>query len=317
MPQMRHNLPLFLVICLTLCSVRVVVGSRKRKSTTSLFLIDTHNRADVVLPKNQNAMILCPPRKRVTARPKEPVPEKFSRWMERGNYEKIVPFCGKPEGETWKHLWPLITTPDHYANLFRSLNAHEKLPSFLVYGNWTLARIAIIEFRFRSEYYIKNETVDNAVTLSLNEDQHERAIGLLEAMQRRCVVRDGPNWQQGKLGRFESFLRNFFGSLGSKENIISIKRFLTLYGEVLNKRYRGVFESFCKSLAFCLKVQLWDSSAQKLLSDLIGQSFTLTPSAFARGFLSCGHDTCQPTFLEYSWREAVAEGLEGKCSRWR
>ena len=48
--------------------------------------------------------------------------------------------------------------------------------------------------------------------------------------------------------------------------------------------------------------------------DLAGQPSLLTPVAFARGFLYCSGDTDRANLIKYGYKEAIEEGLKGKCS---
>ena len=58
--------------------------------------------------------------------------------------------------------------------------------------------------------------------------------------------------------------------------------------------------------------QLDDPAPQKLLIDLVGQPYLLTPTACAGGFLLYSDDTSRANFIEYGYKEAIEEGLKEK-----
>ena len=64
-----------------------------------------------------------------------------------------------------------------------------------------------------------------------------------------------------------------------------------------------------------LRRQLDNLDSQKLLIDLVGQPFLLTPPAFAEGFLHLADDTSRVNFVEYGYKEAIEEGLKEEYPR--
>ena len=98
-PKMRYNSHLFHFTCLVLCLARVVVSSRKRKST-AITLRDTHNNVEAVQLRghSSSAMVLVPPRNHVIPLTKYSIPYMLQKWMDEGEYGKIVELCDKGNG---------------------------------------------------------------------------------------------------------------------------------------------------------------------------------------------------------------------------
>ena len=76
-------------------------------------------------------------------------------------------------------VYPLVTTLKHYNGLFWYFENYGMLAGFLVYGKMTLVKRVIVEIK--GNYcgkYIPICHVEEAIIVSINENKHERAIGL-------------------------------------------------------------------------------------------------------------------------------------------
>ena len=81
-------------------------------------------------------------------------------------------------------------TIEHFEGLFKCLECHGMLAGFLVHGDTTLVKTAIVEFKFTvSYYYIKWDHAHIAIALFPNEDCHDRVVGVLEALQERYATK--------------------------------------------------------------------------------------------------------------------------------
>lgn len=245
---------------------------------------------------------------------------RFKEFIEKKQYDRITKL-GKniDNDEFFKHLCPLLTTLEHYKGLAGCLKRRGMIPTFLVYGDMELAREAIAKFEeYDTKCCIERHHKYSALTLSLNNNMHDRFINLLVAIYENCVK----NYRREKLkygsryGHLEDayffgiFLDNFFGHYAPEKNSRPLKRFLTLCREGLQKEHPILFESFCLELVQYLRFHITNPDTQKLFVDLIGQPFLLTSTAFVKAFLvsSSMHNDY---LILYGWREAIKEGLEG------
>ena len=297
---MRYNSHPLHFTCLIFCLARVVVSSRKRKST-AFTLRDTHNNVEAVQPRSHSsAMALVLPRNHVNVPlTKHSIPYMLQKWMGEGEYGKIVELCGKKNGKFWKYVWPLITTYEHYETLFEHLKQHKMLPSFFAHGNMTLVQRAMAEGDDSSKLQIEQNFTLDAICMCIKEDKYERAIDLMRAEQEIHENDDD----------FDEFMYDLLSKFTPGSNRASLKRFLTLYGGQFSESYPDIFEVFCGKLAFASKEWYSDPSTKKPLVDLIGQPSILAPTALATELLM--EDGHQIEFIEYGWNETIAEGLRG------
>ena len=240
---MRYNTHLFHFTCLVLCLARVVVSSRKRKSTAPI-LRDTHNNVEAVqLRGHSNAMVLFPPRNHVIPLTKHSAPYMLQKWMDEGEYGKIVELCDKKNGEYWKYVWPIITTLDHFKGLFEHLKQRNMIPDFLAHGNMALVQRAMAERDDNGKFQIKQDFILDAISLCIKEGKYERATDLMKAGQERHEDDDD----------FDEFMYDLFDRFTPGSGRASLKRFLTLHSKQFSEKYPDIFEIFCEKLVFASK----------------------------------------------------------------
>ena len=187
------------------------------------------------------------------------------------------------------------------------------LPSFLVQGSMELVRRAILEFRnMDSDYYIFHDHICDAIILSIENDQHDRAINLLRLERERYATTDEQRRLTGKIPEFDMLLHDLSEKLVMKKDSAALKRFLTLRKEELNEGHPNIFEIMCQGMVLHLRVNTSDPHHERLLIDFVGQSSLITTTAFAHGFLWSDHDDHRSNFIKYGWREALEEGLKEK-----
>ena len=189
------------------------------------------------------------------------------------------------EADFFKYLCLMITTLDHCKGLFAYLKHCDMFADFFAYGNMELAKKVIAEFKDGSNYHISCDHTIKAIILALNEDQHDRVIDFVKAVQERCMREDEKREQLGERTLFEGFMWKLFSKLVPEKNSTPLKRFLRLRREELNTQHPIVFETICQELVSYLKYRFDDPNAKKLLIYFIGQPSLLTPKTFAKGFL--------------------------------
>jgi hypothetical protein len=201
-----------------------------------------------------------------------------------------------------------------YKELIMYLKKNGILVNFLIN-----AKIAIVEEVMaevegeNSDYLVSHSYVVEALTLSLYDTLHDRAIDLFIAIQMRYAEEDESRISGGNIPVFEHFMDEFMAYFLGGENIMSLKRFLTFQSEKLAQAHPILLETFCLSLVYRLRSRLDIPEMEKLLVDLIGQPALLPTISFAKAFLDYNNNdpTIRVNFLEYGWREAIELGLKG------
>ena len=129
-----------------------------------------------------------PPQKQLRSQVSEQVSEKFKELMSKGRYGEIVELGNNMEkDELAKHLCPLMTTTEHRMYLNGYLDSRGMLPGFLTLGEMGLVRKAMLELEnIDSDYYIFDEHIWDAITLSIREHRDGRAISLLRICGKTC-----------------------------------------------------------------------------------------------------------------------------------
>ena len=212
--------------------------------------------------------------------------EQFAKLMEQEQYDVIVKLGESMEdGEFMGHLCSVMTELDHYTHLFEYLKKRGMLSTFVAYGNATLVKKAIIEFKRGSIYFIEGKYLFKAIAFLLDQDSHDRVIDVLGAVEARYAAEDQQLKLTRKLTLFDGFIDYFFNSYPPVDNSESIKRFLTLSRKKLTETYPSILDAFCVGLVKHLRVGILYPKAKKLLLGLVGQQGLLTPIALARGFL--------------------------------
>lgn len=225
-------------------------------------------------------------RKQLTPEASEKVSEQLKILIDGEEYTEIARIGNNmKEADFFKYLCPMITTLDHCKSLFAYLKRCDMFADFFAYGNMELAKKVIAEFKDGSNYHISCDHTIKAIIVTLNEDQHDRVIDFLKAVQERCIGEDEKREQLWERTLFEGFVRKFFNQLVPQKNSTPLKRFLTLRREELNTQHPIIFETICQELVSYLKYSFDDPNAKKLLIDFIGQPSLLTPKTFAKGFL--------------------------------
>ena len=188
-----------------------------------------------------------------------------------------------------KHLCPLMATTEHCMYLNGYLDSRDMIPNFLILGEMGIVRKAILEFKNTdSDYHISHEHIWDAITLSIKEYRHNRAISLLRIERERHATADEQCKLAGKTPQFEVLLRNFSERLIEKGDTAPLKRFLTIHKEELDEGWPNIFEIMCQGMISCLVTDLGRPDYEKLLTDFVGQPSLITTTAFTKGF--SGHD---------------------------
>lgn len=197
----------------------------------------------------------------------------------------------------------LITTLEQYKSQRGALIRRGMFPTFLVHGDMAVVRGAVVEFAKGSNYHVKQKFIQNAIILSFNNNQYDRAIDLMKAIDMRHA---------GSTRCVGIFMNELLRRLVPEKNNVSLKRFLTLSGEKFKEKHPVIFKIFCQTLVSRLRTRSYRSpSAKKLLLDLIGQPSLLTPEAFVGGFLFAHiKGTYTLSFIAFDWAEAIEEGLK-------
>ena len=255
-----------------------------------------------------------PPQNQLRPQIGEQVTEKFEALMSEKRYVEIVELGNSMENDVLaNYLYPLMATTEHCMYLNGYLNGRGMLPSFLILGGIEIVRKAILEFDdMDSDYYIFDEHIWDAITLSIKEHRDDRAISLLQIERERHATADEQRKLAGKTPRFEVLLRDFSKRLIEKRDTAPLKRFLTINKEELDEGWLNIFEIICQGMVSRLSPILWDPDSQKLLTDFVGQPSLITTTAFANGFLEYDDHDSASNFISYGWRDALEEGLKEK-----
>ena len=280
----------------------------RSKPKPASVLVDTTNSAPAVQLKDQDILVLSVPEEsRVSERDEQT--KKFEELISNKQYKEIAELGEKmSDKELLKCLCQVVTTLDHFKGLYEYLKKRKMVPDFLTHGDMVLVRKVIVETGLlETDDLGECDSIYDAIDLSLNEDRHDRVASLFEAAKER------PDWKN----RFEEFVAGFFGRYPPEKNSMSLKRFLSLYGEELGKQHPAIFKTICERLVWKLKWQLDNLASQKLLIDLTGQPSLLTPVAFAKGYLYDANDGRRTNFIQYGYKEAIEEGLKQEYGGWR
>ena len=205
--------------------------------------------------------------------------------------------------EFLKHPCSAVTTLTDYQTFFKQVEHRGMRTCFLVRGQMELVGNAITGFRNDgSGYYVEDANILDAIAISLNEDQFDRAVHLLQVVNKRCT----------SVREFAEFMSHFFRRLAPTTNAASLKRFLTLHGGKLKEKLPAVFDTFCKEFVCHLKLRVTHLNSEKLLVDFVGQPYILTPAIFAKGFLDLATESDRINFAVYGWKEAIEYVLKDK-----
>ena len=231
-----------------------------------------------------------PPQNQLRPQVSEQVTGKFEALMSERRYGEIVELGNNMEKDVLaKHLCPLMTTTEHCMYLNGYLNSRDMIPNFLMLGEMGIVRKAILEFENTdSDYYIFDEHIWDAITLSIKEHRGNRAISLLRIERERHATADEQRKLAGETPQFEVLLRDFSRGLIKKGDTAPLKRFLTIHREELDEGWPNIFEIVCQGMISRLSVDLYRPDSQKLLTDFVGQPSLITTTAFVNGFL--GYD---------------------------
>ena len=260
------------------------------------------------------AFLWSPPQSQLRSQVSEQVAEKFKALMNERRYVEIVELGNSMEKDVLaKHLYPLMTTTEHCKYLNGYLDSRNMIPDFLMLGEMGLVRKAILEFENTdSDYYIFDEHIWDAITLSIKGHRDNRAISLLRTGRERHATADEQRKLAGKTPQFEVLLKDFSRRLIEKEDRALLKRFLTINKEKLDEGWPNIFEIMCQGMVFCLVARLGRQDHKKLLTDFVGQPSLITMTAFVNGFLEYDFDFCRSRFIKYGYKEAIEEGLKEK-----
>ena len=188
--------------------------------------------------------------KRLALEKRERTYERLKALMDRKQYWGVARLGSvMNDGELLEHFCTLMTTFERCKNLFWYLIHRDIHARFLVRGEMTLVREVIAEAK--KDYfgsYIHWRHIIDAIILALNEDQHDRVIDLLNAVQEVYADEDEQRRQANRILEFERFTEDFIEILVPEKNSLPLKRFLLLRGEDLKENYPMIFETFCPSL---------------------------------------------------------------------
>ena len=199
-----------------------------------------------------------PPQSQLRSQVSEQVTEKFKALMSERRYGEIVELGNSMEKDVLaKHLYPLMTTTEHCMYLNGYLDSRDMLPDFLMLGEMGIVRKAILEFEnMDSDYYIFDEHICDAITLSIKEHRDGRAISLLRIERERHATADEQCKLAGKTPQFEVLLKDFSKRLIEKGDTAPLKRFLTINKEELDEGWPNIFEIICQGMVFYLVISL-------------------------------------------------------------
>ena len=287
---------------LLLSSTSSALTSKPKPKPVSA-LVDTTNGAPAVQLRDQSILVQGVPEENQVSEKDEQI-KRFEELINKKQYNEIAELGKKMDDEELlKCLCQVVTSLDHFKGLYEYLKQREMVPGFLAHGGMVLVREVTIETDLlETEGFGGCNSIYDAITLSLNEDCHERVAGLLEAAQER------PSWKD----EFDLFVGGFFVSYPPEKVSMPLKRFITLHGEEFSKKHPAIFGTVCERLVWRSKCQLNNLASQKLLVALVGQPSLLTPVAFAKGFLDVAGGTGQTDFIKYGYKEAIEEGLKEK-----
>lgn len=180
-----------------------------------------------------------------------------------------------------KCVFPAMTKLDNYKYLSGYLKRRGLLPGFLIHASASLAREAIIEFKWGNDYHIYDFDVEMALKISFRDDHQDRIVVLLDALQERYASDE----RFKRIGQFK--LKNIcifrFDPL-RKLPLETSKQFLTLHGEEFASKYPDHFRCLCNDLVRYLEIyERISSITEKTLSDWAGQHFPQPLSDFIMG----------------------------------
>jgi len=255
-----------------------------------------------------------PPQSQLRPQISEQVTEKFKELMSEGRYVEIVELGNSMEKDVLaKHLYPLMTTPEHCMYLNGYLDSRDMIPSFLILGEMEVVKKAILEFRnIDSDYHVSHDNICDAITLFVKEHRDSHAISLLRIERERHATADERCKLAKKTPQFEVLLIDFSERLIKNGDTAPLKRFLTINKVELDEGWPNMLEVVCQRMVLCLMVRLRLPDYEKLLVDFVGQPSLITTTAFANGFLGYDRDEVRSNFINYGWREAIEEGLKEK-----
>jgi hypothetical protein len=236
----------------------------------------------------------------------------FETLLSRGRYKRVCYFARRIGNEKFlKRICPLINSLEQYNGIRSYLERHDLVTKFYINGNIEVVKEAIIEWKtFNAHYYARDTDLENALPLALNNDNHDRVIGLLRIRQEITAESDKQCAQDRRQTSFELFVSSFLYHLSPWTDSMSLKRFLTIRGDEMRCKYPGIIDTLCQELVGYLKTMLDIPSPKKLLIDLIGQPSLLTSMSFAEGFLSRANYNDRSAFIDYAWKGAIRNGLK-------
>ena len=291
----------FVLICFTFYSTRILASTFTTKVLS-------------FLSQNKGTLAGDPVQEHLNLLKEKQTSEHVRALVSEGDYEKAIKFCsGMQKNKLLKHICPAITTPEHYLGLFKYLKRRDVLAGFCAQGDMRIIRRLIVAFKNQNlSHHIHDGTIYEAIVLSLTEDQYERVIGLLSAVQRRYAKRDEQSGLITETADFKTFMKRFCLRISVKRYGTPLRRFLTLHGEEF-RRDASIFEIFCQKLVSHLARELPAPNSRRLLMDLIGHPSLLTTATFVKAFLRYNDNTTRRKFVIYGWREAIARGLKERC----
>lgn len=219
-----------------------------------------------------------------------------------------------------EYVYPLITTAKHYKGLSEFLKDDDSLTRFLIHGNESGVREAILKFGKIDKLYIRPGSISQALGKTFEGNDHDRFVCLLIAVKQRCEM-EGVKGDASmrKFSELYDILNNIFECRNDCRR--AIKRFLVLHGDELGARHPVILRAFSEGLGkYLMHICHVHRSDASFLTTLVWQPFPLSVMDFAKGLsrniLECPVFPC----AGLDWREfhealILGSGMSGEV-RW-
>ena len=217
----------------------------KSKPKPASVLVDTTNTALAVQLEDQGVLVKGVPEERQVSE-KDEQTKRFEELISNKQYEEIAKLGDEMgDDELLKCLRQVVTNLDHFRGLYEYLWQRNMVPDFLAHGGMVLVRKLIVETDLPETDELGGcDSIYDAVALSLNEDSHERVVGLFEAAKERPARKDEFNW----------FVNGFFVSFPPEKDSMPLRRFLTLHGKAFSEQQPEIFENICRRIGVCVEM---------------------------------------------------------------
>ena len=209
----------------------------KPKPEPAFLLLGTTNTAPAVQLKDQGILVQSIPKERQVAG-RDGQTKRFEELIKKRRYNEIAKLGnGMNDEELLKCLCQVVTSLDHFRGLYEYMEDRNLVPDFLANGKMVVVKGVIVETDLLSTGYCGEcDSLYDAIALSPKNDRHDRVASLFEAAYER------PAWKDW----FNRFVNGFFERYPPEKDSMSLKRFLTLYGEDLTNGIPRLSRLFAK-----------------------------------------------------------------------